>query len=131
MTFVSALFSRTHLNANYFAVLNESFKVISLFSYQSSLSCCRSVTFTSYQIFKRLSTTFLTFFKVICFCCVTHATACTCYHRFLLLSTTFFIFLKLLFISLCFPRQLLDNTIGALHCQHFSAHFLHFFQVFI
>lgn len=37
MTFVSALFSRTHFNANYFAVLNESFKVISLFSYQSSL----------------------------------------------------------------------------------------------
>ena len=36
MTFVSALFSRTHFNANYFAVLNESFKVISLFSYQSS-----------------------------------------------------------------------------------------------
>ena len=40
MTFVSALFSRTHFNANYFAVLNESFKVISLFSYQSSLFRC-------------------------------------------------------------------------------------------
>ena len=33
----SLLFSRTHFNANCFAVLNESFKVISLFSYQSSL----------------------------------------------------------------------------------------------
>ena len=63
MTFVSALFSRTHFNANYFAVLNESFKVISLFSYQSSLFCCRLATFISYQISKCLSTTFLTFFS--------------------------------------------------------------------
>ncbi len=93
MTFVSALFSRTHLNANYFAVLNESFKVISLFSYQSSLSCCCSATFVSYQIFKCLSTTFLTFFKVICFCCVTHATAHIYYHKHLRLSTTFLFFL--------------------------------------
>ena len=59
----SLLFSRTHFNANCFAVLNESFKVISLFSYQSSLFCCCSATFISYQISKCLSTTFLTFFQ--------------------------------------------------------------------
>ena len=60
----SLLFSRTHFNANCFAVLNESFKVISLFSYQSSLFCCCSATFISYQISKCLSTTFLTFFQI-------------------------------------------------------------------
>ena len=59
----SLLFSRTHFNANCFAVLNESFKVISLFSYQSPFFCCCSATFISYQISKCLSTTFLTFFK--------------------------------------------------------------------
>ena len=61
MTFVSALFSRTHFNANYFAVLNESFKVISLFSYQSPLFRCRLATFISYHSFLRLSTGFFIF----------------------------------------------------------------------
>ena len=98
MTFVSALFSRTHLNANCFAVLNESFKVISLFSYQSSLFCCCSATFISYQISKCLSTTFLTFFKVICFCCIAHATACIYYHKHLRLSTTFFFHFQFYFL---------------------------------
>ena len=58
MTFVSALFSRTHFNANYFAVLNESFKVISLFSYQSSLFVVFATAFIFYQKHLSLSTTF-------------------------------------------------------------------------
>ena len=65
MTFVSALFSRTHFNANYFAVLNESFKVISLFSYQSSLFVVFATAFTFYQKHLSLSTTFLFFFVVV------------------------------------------------------------------
>ena len=69
MTFVSALFSRTHFNANCFAVLNESFKVISLFSYQSSLylavvqqllylirhsSVCQQLFYFSFKLFHAL-----------------------------------------------------------------------------
>ena len=85
MTFVSALFSRTHFNANYFAVLNESFKVISLFSYQSSL----------FVVFATL----LYFIKSICLCqqlfyfslLSFQATACLSYHRRSALSTTFFL----------------------------------------
>ena len=65
MTFVSALFSRTHFNANYFAVLNESFKVISLFSYQSSLFIVFATAFIFYQKHLSLSTTFLFFFVVV------------------------------------------------------------------
>ena len=65
MTFVSALFSRTHFNANYFAVLNESFKVISLFSYQSSLFVVFATAFIFYQKHLSLSTTFLFFFVVV------------------------------------------------------------------
>ena len=65
MTFVSALFSRTHFNANYFAVLNESFKVISLFSYQSSLFVVFATSFIFYQKHLSLSTTFVFFFVVV------------------------------------------------------------------
>ena len=65
MTFVSALFSRTHFNANYFAVLNESFKVISLFSYQSSLFVVFATAFIFYQKHLSLSTTFSFFFVVV------------------------------------------------------------------
>ena len=65
MTFVSALFSRTHFNANYFAVLNESFKVISLFSYQSSLFVVFATAFIFYQKHLSLSTTFLFFFVAV------------------------------------------------------------------
>ena len=65
MTFVSALFSRTHFIANCFAVLNESFKVISLFSYQSSLFVVFATAFIFYQKHLSLSTTFLFFFVVI------------------------------------------------------------------
>ena len=65
MTFVSALFSRTHFIANCFAVLNESFKVISLFSYQSSLFVVFATAFIFYQKHLSLSTTFLFFFVVV------------------------------------------------------------------
>ena len=65
MTFVSALFSRTHFIANCFAVLNESFKVISLFSYQSSLFIVFATAFIFYQKHLSLSTTFLFFFVVV------------------------------------------------------------------
>ena len=65
MTFVSALFSRTHFIANYFAVLNESFKVISLFSYQSSLFVVFATAFIFYQKHLSLSTTFLFFFVAV------------------------------------------------------------------
>ena len=61
----SLLFSRTHFNANCFAVLNESFKVISLFSYQSSLFVVLATAFTVYQKHLSLSTTFLFFFVVV------------------------------------------------------------------
>ena len=101
----SLLFSRTHFNANCFAVLNESFKVISLFSYQSSLFCCCSATFISYQISKCLSTTFLTFFKVICFCCIAHATAYIYYHKHLRLSTTFFFHFQFYFLTLFLEQK--------------------------
>ena len=53
MTFVLAVLKK---------FLNESFKVISLFSYQCSLFCCCSATFISYHSIKCLSTTFLFFF---------------------------------------------------------------------
>ena len=44
--------------------LLESFKVVSLFNYQGSLSRCLSAaTLISYHFFRTLSTTFLTFFK--------------------------------------------------------------------
>ena len=65
MTFVSALFSRTLFIANCFAVLNESFKVISLFSYQSSLFVVLATAFIFYQKHLSLSTTFLFFFVVV------------------------------------------------------------------
>jgi len=61
----SLLFSRTHFNANCFAVLNESFKVISLFSYQSSLFVVLATAFIFYQKHLSLSTTFLFFFVVV------------------------------------------------------------------
>ena len=64
MTFVSALFSRTHFNANYFAVLNESFKVISLFSYQSSLFVVLVTAHLYYHKHLSLSTTFLFYLKL-------------------------------------------------------------------
>ena len=108
MTFVSALFSRTHSNANYFAVLNESFKVISLFSYQSSLFVVFATAFIFYQKHLSLSTTFLFFFVVISsdslfilspaisfvnnFFLAVFSTAQLYYHVFKCLSTTFFIF---------------------------------------
>ena len=57
----SLLFSRTHFNANCFAVLNESFKVISLFSYQSSLFVVLATAFIFYQKHLSLSTTFFIF----------------------------------------------------------------------
>ena len=53
MTFVLAVLKK---------FLNESFKDISLFSYQCSLFCCCSATFISYHRLKCLSTTFLFFF---------------------------------------------------------------------
>ena len=53
MTFVLAVLKK---------FLNESFKDISLFSYQCSLFCCCSATFISYHRTKRLSTAFLFFF---------------------------------------------------------------------
>ena len=53
MTFVLAVLKK---------FLNESFKDISLFSYQCSLFCCCSATFISYHRTKCLSTTFLFFF---------------------------------------------------------------------
>ena len=53
MTFVLAVLKK---------FLNESFKDISLFSYQCSLFCCCSATFISYHRVKCLSTTFLFFF---------------------------------------------------------------------
>ena len=64
MTFVSALFSRTHFNANCFAVLNESFKVISLFSYQSSLFVVLATSHLYYHKHLSLSTTFLFYLKL-------------------------------------------------------------------
>ena len=68
MTFVSALFSRTHFIANCFAVLNESFKVISLFSYQSSLFVVLATAHLYYHKHLSLSTTFLFFLtKVLYF----------------------------------------------------------------
>ena len=51
--------------ANCFAVLNESFKVISLFSYQSSLFVVLATAFIFYQKHLSLSTTFLFFFVVV------------------------------------------------------------------
>ena len=109
MTFVSALFSRTHFIANCFAVLNESFKVISLFSYQSSLFVVFATAFIFYQKHLSLSTTFLFFFIVFLsdslfilspaisfvnnfFSCCFFLTAQLYYHVFKCLSTTFFIF---------------------------------------
>ena len=53
MTFVLAVLKK---------FLNESFKDISLFSYQCSLFCCCSATFISYHRTRCLSTTFLFFF---------------------------------------------------------------------
>ena len=53
MTFVLAVLKK---------FLNESFKDISLFSYQCSLFCRCSATFISYHRTKYLSTTFLFFF---------------------------------------------------------------------
>ena len=47
------------------------------------------------------------------------------------LSSTFLTFLKLFFKLASFPRQLLDNTIEALHCQHFFTYFFTFSQVFL
>ena len=48
-----------------------------------------------------------------------------------LLVNNFFNFLKLFFKLASFPRQLLDNTIEALHCQHFFTYFFTFSQVFL
>ena len=64
MTFVSALFSRTHFIANCFAVLNESFKVISLFSYQSSLFVVLATSHLYSHKHLSLSTTFLFYLKL-------------------------------------------------------------------
>ena len=45
---------------------SESFKVVSLFNYQGSLSRCLSAaTLIFYHFFRTLSTTFLTFFKLL------------------------------------------------------------------
>ena len=122
------------------AVLSNSFKlrITSLFSMNlSRLFHCSVIkvlcivvfatAFIFYQKHLRLSTTFLLYLKVICFCCVTHATACIYYHRFLRLSTTFLSF-KLFFSCAAPPRQLLDNTISPLHCQHFFTYFFTFYS---
>ena len=88
MTFVSALFSRTHFNANYFAVLNESFKVISLFSYQSSLFI--AVQQLLYLIRCSSACQQLFYFSLL----PSQATAILDYHRQSSLSTTFSCFQK-------------------------------------
>ena len=129
MTFVSALFSRTHFNANYFAVLNESFKVISLFSYQSSLFVVFATAFIFYQKHLSLSTTFLFFFVVVSsdslfilspaigfvnnffyFSLLSfQATTCLFYHRRSALSTTFF-----------FPSRSFSRTDCRIPCRLLS-----------
>ena len=127
MTFVSALFSRTHFNANYFAVLNESFKVISLFSYQSSLFVVFATAFIFYQKHLSLSTTFLFFFVVVSsdslfilspaigfvnnfFSSLSfQATACLSYHQRSALSTTFF-----------FPSRSFSRTDCRIPCRLLS-----------
>ena len=97
------------LIANCFAVLNESFKVISLFSYQSSLFVVFATAFIFYQKHLSLSTTFLFFFVVVSsdslfilspaigfvnnFFLAVFSTAQLYYHVSKCLSTTFFIFL--------------------------------------
>ena len=88
MTFVSALFSRTHFIANCFAVLNESFKVISLFSYQSSLFV--AVQQLLYLIRYSSACQQLFYFSLL----PSQATAILDYHRQSSLSTTFFLLQK-------------------------------------
>ena len=121
MTFVSALFSRTHFNANYFAVLNESFKVISLFSYQSSLFVVFATAFIFYQKHLSLSTTFLFFFVVVSsdslfilspaigfvnnFFLAVFSTAQLYYHVSKCLSTTFLTFFQSYLFLLCHSRD--------------------------
>ena len=127
MTFVSALFSRTHFIANCFAVLNESFKVISLFSYQSSLFIVFATAFIFYQKHLSLSTTFLFFFVVVSsdslfilspaigfvnnfFSSLSfQATACLSYHQRSALSTTFF-----------FPSRSFSRTDCRIPCRLLS-----------
>ena len=127
MTFVSALFSRTHFIANCFAVLNESFKVISLFSYQSSLFVVFATAFIFYQKHLSLSTTFLFFFVVVSsdslfilspaigfvnnfFSSLSfQATACLSYHQRSALSTTFF-----------FPSRSFSRTDCRIPCRLLS-----------
>ena len=97
----SLLFSRTHLN-------------------RELLRC-------SQWIFQGYFTVQLSKF----FVCHFRSATFICYHRFLCLSTTFLTFLKLFFKLASFPRQLLDNTIETLHCQHFFTYFFTFSQVFL
>ena len=103
MTFVSALFSRTHFIANCFAVLNESFKVISLFSYQSSLFVAvqQLLHLTRYSIACQQ----LFYFSSLSF----QATACLSYHQRSALSTTFF-----------FPSRSFSRTDCRIPCRLLS-----------
>ena len=108
MTFVSALFSRTHFNANYFAVLNESFKVISLFSYQSSLFVVFATAFTFYQKHLSLSTTFFLLPEVFSGSAVASHAACV---------------LTFLLSVPPHQRQLAYNSTAAGRSQHISIGF--------
>mgnify|MGYP007105352444 CR=1 FL=1 len=134
MTFVSALFSRTHFNANYFAVLNESFKVISLFSYQSSLFV--AVQQLLYLIRCSSACQQLFYFSLL----PSQATAILDYHRQSSLSTTFFLLPEVfsgsavashaacvLTFLLSVPphqRQLAYNSTASGRSQHISGGFV-------
>ena len=89
----SLLFSRTHLNRELLRCSQWIFQGYFTVQLSKFFVCCRSATFISYQMFKCLSTTFLTLFKSYLFLCVTHATACIYYHKPMRLSTTFFNFI--------------------------------------
>ena len=114
MTFVSALFSRTHLNANCFAVLNESFKVISLFSYQSSLLL--SLRQLLYSIKSICLCQQLFYFSLLPF----QATACLSYHRRSALSTAFFFPSRSFFKSDCRIPCRLSSLLFFCMCRRIS-----------
>ena len=70
-------------SANLFAVFGI-FRVALLFICQGSVCCCCSAaTLLSYHAARTLSTTFLNFFKFLCFCCFPRNLCC-----FLLLFST-------------------------------------------
>ena len=90
---------------------------------------CVLLLFSNFYILsdvQALVNNFFNFFEVI-FYYAALATAYISYHRFLRLSTTFLSF-KLFFSCAAPPRQLLDNTISTLHCQHFFTYFFTFYS---